>query len=112
MQNTNNYNDWYLLDIYYYSTTDPQESFNALTALSFVRSTWLLDGYYIVAILILKILLNNRNNIYRLLQELLAEETYIKPQDFFETISLTGDNPIGRNQAWVFVRRYFDEIIS
>lgn len=54
MQNTNNYNDWYLLDIYYYLTTDPQESFNALTALSFVRSTWLLDGYYIVAILIFK----------------------------------------------------------
>jgi hypothetical protein len=45
MQNTNDYNDWFLLDIHYYTTTDPQESFDALTALTFTRSTWLLDGY-------------------------------------------------------------------
>jgi len=41
----------------------------------------------------------------------LEEETSIKPQDFFEAISLVGDNPLGRQQAWVFVRRYFDEIV-
>jgi hypothetical protein len=50
--------------------------------------------------------------IKRLLKELIAEETFIKPQDFFDTISIVGDNTAGRHQAWLFVRRYFDRIVS
>jgi len=45
MQNSNNYNDWFLLDIYYYDTTDPQESYNSLSGLGFHRSAWILDGF-------------------------------------------------------------------
>lgn len=44
MQNTNEYFEWFWLQDYYFNTADPQESFNALSGLTFQRSTWLLDA--------------------------------------------------------------------
>lgn len=48
---------------------------------------------------------------FRYLNELLVENSSIKPQDFFDVISYVGRNPTGRHIAWFFIRERWSDIV-
>ena len=47
-----------------------------------------------------------------MLSGLIKSDGKTKIEQFFELVSLVGENPAGRHEAWRFVRRYFDIIVG
>jgi hypothetical protein len=76
-----------LLQLHYYVTENPREDYDTIKALTHSRSTWFLQG-------------------------LTEEISTFKEEQFFEILSLIGENPAGRHIAWRYVRRFFDRIVG
>lgn len=91
IQNSIDFNDWNNLFKVYINSTDPQEQSNVLSALSYSKSTWILNRY---------------------LQNLLIPDSIVRSQDFFTVVNAVSRNPSGRYLAWYFMRQRWDDIVA
>jgi pyroglutamyl-peptidase II len=91
IQNTIDFNDWNNLFKVYINSADPQEQSNVLSALSYSKSTWILNRY---------------------LQDLLVNSSVVRSQDFFTVVNSVSRNPSGRYLAWYFMRQRWDDIVA